>query len=176
MPVIHCIDEFYYEWRVIQSIQTRWTTKWAHETPWGRAAWLEMNDGLRLLSVLFWSAGHRQDIYTHVSHINHVSWPNGRTLLAFWPCFIWFLPFQHGNTTTSPLQSNHGLDWREEKATHNLTKSTFGRNCPNLNATLRRRGHLLPPRWLIVFKDFSINDNRAFAVFKLNHLSKYYSS
>lgn len=58
------------------------------------------------------------------------------------------------------------------KATHNLTRSTFGRNCPNLNATLRRRGHPLPPRWLIVFKDFSINNNCALAVLKLNRVSQ----
>lgn len=31
-----------------------------------------------------WSAGHRQDIYTGVSHINHVSWLNEQTPPAFW--------------------------------------------------------------------------------------------
>lgn len=38
--------------------------------------------GLWLWSVV-WSAGHRQDIYTRISHINHVTWLDEQTLPAF---------------------------------------------------------------------------------------------
>lgn len=37
---------------------------------------------LRVWSVV-WSAGHRQDIYTRVAHINHVIWLNEQTVPAF---------------------------------------------------------------------------------------------
>lgn len=72
--------------------------------------------------------------------------------------------WQH-NHVSPPVQSRTGLK-RGESHAQSYKVHLWQKLSQSLNATLRRRGHLLPPRRLIVFKDFSVNDNRALAVFK----------
>lgn len=74
VPAIHCVVKFYYERRVIQSLQTRSTKRRADERPWERAAWLEMSDHfswpsrfVRFVLVRRSQAGHLHSRLAHKS-------------------------------------------------------------------------------------------------------------
>lgn len=115
MPAIHCIDKFYYEWRVIQSIQTRWTTKWANETPWGRAAWLEMNNRfcwpsafVRFVLVCWSQAGHLHSRLAHKSCLM-AEWTDSASILALFHMVPSISTLQH-NQVSPPVSLT---DWTE---------------------------------------------------------------